>query len=178
MGAGVAIAADNQAPGKAEAELRPDDVDDALTGLVDIEHFDANGGCLAPQARQQLLPDLARAGSPARRRNSVVRSRKCQFGVMNLELTALEVEQATRTAEIVQQMTVDVEEIGIIADMGDDVLVPDFGQQRTAGLHQWPILHLGFSGRRHRPLTAFCTVCFQASASLYQSMPGRYSARA
>jgi hypothetical protein len=37
-------------------------------------------------------------------------------------------------------MTIDMEEIGIIADMRDDVLVPDFGQQRTAGLFQWPVL--------------------------------------
>jgi hypothetical protein len=36
----------------------------------------------------------------------------------------------------VQQMTVDVEEIGIIANSRDDVLVPDFGHQRTAGLFQ------------------------------------------
>jgi hypothetical protein len=39
-------------------------------------------------------------------------------------------------------MTIDMEEIGIIADMRDDVLVPDFGQQRTAGLFQWPVLPL------------------------------------
>jgi hypothetical protein len=39
-------------------------------------------------------------------------------------------------------MTIDVEEIGIIADMRDDVLVPDFGEQCTAGLFQWPVLPL------------------------------------
>jgi hypothetical protein len=37
-------------------------------------------------------------------------------------------------------MTIDVEEIGITTDRRDDVLVPDFGQQRAAGLLQWPIL--------------------------------------
>jgi hypothetical protein len=40
----------------------------------------------------------------------------------------------------VQQMTVDVEEISIIADSRDDMLVPDLSQQCTAGLLQWPIL--------------------------------------
>jgi hypothetical protein len=59
---------------------------------------------------------------------------------MHRKVAALEVEQAARAAEIVQQMTIDVEEIGITADMRDDVLVPDLGQQRAAGLLQWPIL--------------------------------------
>jgi hypothetical protein len=37
-------------------------------------------------------------------------------------------------------MAIYVEEIGITADMRDDVLVPDFGQQRATGLLQLPIL--------------------------------------
>ena len=85
---------------------------------------------------QQFLSDLDRAGPSARRRNRMVRRREGQFRVMDRQIAALEVEQPARPAEIVQQMTVDVEEIGIIANSRDDVLVPDFGQQRTAGLFQ------------------------------------------
>jgi len=48
----------------------------------------------------------------------------------------LEVEQTAGTAEIVQQMAVDMEQIGIVPEMGDHVLVPDLGQQRAAGLLQ------------------------------------------
>jgi hypothetical protein len=55
---------------------------------------------------------------------------------MDAKIAAFEIEQATRPAEIVEQMTIDVEKIGIIANFGDDVLVPDFGQQRTSGLFQ------------------------------------------
>ncbi len=48
MGAGMAVAADDQAAGEAEAEFRSDDMDDALTRLVDIEHGDAAGRCFNP----------------------------------------------------------------------------------------------------------------------------------
>jgi len=43
---------------------------------------------------------------------------------VNLEAAFLEVKQSARTAEIVQQMAVDVEQIGVVAEIGDDVLVP------------------------------------------------------
>jgi hypothetical protein len=35
-----------------------------------------------------------------------------------------------------QQMAVDMEKIGIIAESGDDMLVPDLGQHGTAGACQ------------------------------------------
>jgi hypothetical protein len=35
-----------------------------------------------------------------------------------------------------QQMAVDMKEIGIIADPSDDMLVPDLGQQSATGLFQ------------------------------------------
>src|SRR5260370_16931968 len=76
---------------------------------------------------------------------------------MTPELTALEIEPAARTAEIVQQMTIDMEEIGIITDMRDDVLVPDFGQQRTAGLFQWPVLLFAFTAGGIRPTPPLST---------------------
>jgi hypothetical protein len=51
---------------------------------------------------------------------------------MNHKVAALEIDQAARTAEIVQQVTVNMEQIGIIAKTSDDMLVPDFGQQGSA----------------------------------------------
>ena len=152
MRAGVAVAADDQATRKAEAEFGPDDMDDALTGLVDIEHRDPAGRGFDPQGRQQFLPDLDGAGPPARRRNGVVRRRECQFRVMDRKIAALQIKQAARPAEVVQQMAVDMEEIGIIAHSGDDMLVPDFGQQRAAGLLQWPVLPFLTVNRAQRGL--------------------------
>ncbi len=160
MRAGMAVAAHDHATGQAEAEFRPDDMDDALAGLVDIEHLDAAGGGFDPQRRQQLLPDLDRAGAAMRGRDRMVRGRESQFGVMNPEVAALEVEQAARAAEIVQQMAIDMEQIGVVADMGDDMLVPDLGQHRTAGFFQgifsvWLLRPAAW--RRYPP---FCTACY------------------
>jgi hypothetical protein len=55
---------------------------------------------------------------------------------MNGKVAALEVEQPAGPAEIVQQMPIDMEQIRIVPEMGDDMLVPDFSQQRAAGLFQ------------------------------------------
>ena len=98
MRAGMAVAADDQTTGKAEAKLGSDDMDDTLTGLVDVEHLDADGRCFGPQTRQQFLPDLARAGPSSRRRNRVVRGRERQFWIVNRQTTALEIEQNARPA--------------------------------------------------------------------------------
>src|SRR6476469_6222201 len=94
MGASMAVAADNQAAGKAEAEFGPDDMDDALTGLVDIEHRDAGCGRFNSQCGEEFLPDLDRTGPPPRRGNSVVRRRKRQLRVMDAKIAAFEIEQA------------------------------------------------------------------------------------
>jgi hypothetical protein len=59
-----------------------------------------------------------------------------QFRIMNGKTTAFEVEQPSGPAQIVQQMTVDMEKIGIIAKPRDDVLVPDLRQHGTAGACQ------------------------------------------
>ena len=66
--------------------------------------------------RQQLLPDLAGAGPSARRRNRMVRRCEGQFRIVDRQAAALEIEQAARAAQIVQQMTVDVKQIGIVAE--------------------------------------------------------------
>jgi hypothetical protein len=44
--------------------------------------------------------------------------------------------------------------------MRDDVLVPDFGQQCTAGLFQWPVLLLVFMTGGIRRGPPLCTACY------------------
>jgi hypothetical protein len=63
----------------------------------------------------------------------MIRRRKRQFRIVHRQIAALEIEQAARTAKVVQQMTVDMKQIGIVADATDHVLVPDLGQQGSAG---------------------------------------------
>jgi hypothetical protein len=43
-----------------------------------------------------------------------------------------------------------MQEIGIIANLSDDMLVPDFSQHRAAGLFQSMSSLFGFSGRSIR----------------------------
>ena len=151
MGAGMVVAADDQAAGKAEAKLGSDHMDDALPGLIDIKHPDAGRRRLGPQAGQQLLSDLAGAGPSARRRNRMIRRCKRQFRIVDGQVAVLEIEQAARAAQIVQQMTVDVKQVGVVADANDDVLVPDLGQQ-------------GSGGRLHCRILPFFLVLWQVDA--------------
>src|SRR5689334_8516193 len=62
--------------------------------------------------------------------------RKGQLRAMNLESPALEVQQAPRPAQIMQEMTINVQKIRVLADTRDNMLIPYFGQQRSAGLSQ------------------------------------------
>ncbi len=63
----------------------------------------------------------------------MIRRRESEPRIVDLEATALEIEQSTRTAEIMQQMTIDMEEISVFAHLRNDMLVPNLGQQRTTG---------------------------------------------
>ena len=118
-------------------------------------------GRLGPQPRQKLLSDLAGAGPSARRRNRMIRRCKREFRIVHRQIAVFEIEQATRAAQIVQQMTVDMKQISVVADATDHVLVPDLGQQGSAGgLHCRILPFFLFYGRlmhRHRP---FCTACY------------------
>src|SRR3954447_17273639 len=165
MGTGMAVAAYDQAAGKAQAQFRSDDVDDALAGLIDIEHLDTNSGCFGPQACQQLLPDLAGAGPAARRRNRVIGRREGQLRIMDCQIAALEIEQPARAAEIVQQMAIDMEEIGIVANPGNNMLIPNLGQQRTTVLFQQPVLPFGLMAGG-QPSPAAVSRAWSASAIL------------
>ena len=52
MGAGMTISAHDKAARQAQAEFGPDDMNDPLPRLIDIEHLDAAGGGFDPQRRQ------------------------------------------------------------------------------------------------------------------------------
>jgi len=102
MSTGVAVTADNRASRQAQPKLRPNDMDDTLSGLVDVEKLNAAGRSFCPKRRQQLLADLASTGAAACRRNGMVWGSKGQFRTVNLETAPLEIKQSPRAAEIVQ----------------------------------------------------------------------------
>src|SRR5581483_1158603 len=76
-----------------------------------------------------------------------------------------------------QQMAVDMKEIGILAQASDDVLVPDLGQHRAARLSQgnppFGFSRPAASAANHRFARLLVKV-----PSLHQSMPDRRGARA
>jgi hypothetical protein len=134
-------------------------MDDALTGLIDIEKPNAAGGSLDPKCRQQLLPDFARTSTTARGRDGVVWRSEGQFRTVDLKAAPFDIKQSARAAEVVQQVTVDVKKISVIAQASNDVLVPDLGQHGTAGLSQGSP---PFGFLRPAALAAnrrFCTTC-------------------
>ena len=55
---------------------------------------------------------------------------------MDRKSPALDVEQPARTAEVMQQVAIDMEEIGILAQACDNMLVPYLGQHGAAGFFQ------------------------------------------
>ena len=132
--AGVAVAADDEAAGQAQAELRPHHVHDALAGLVDVEEADARLPRLGAQRFEQLRADLGGADAAPRAGDGVVGGGERQVRAVHGNAAALQVEQPARAAEVVQQMPVDMQQVGIVAEVGDHVGVPDLGKQR-AGSH-------------------------------------------
>ena len=120
-------------PGSAQPELGPHHVHDALAGLVDVEEADARLLGLDAQRREQLGADLGGAGSPPRAGDGVVGGRERQLRAVHLDAATLQIEQAARAAEIVQQMPVHVQQVGVVPEIGDHVAVPDLGKQGAGG---------------------------------------------
>ena len=69
-------------------------MDDALSGLTDIEHADLACGSLGPQGGQEFPSNLDRPGASRAGRDGVIRSGKCQLRAVNHEAAAFEVQQA------------------------------------------------------------------------------------
>ena len=95
--------------------------------LLATAHPDPSSLSAAQTLRTRYSPDLAAA---ALTQAELRRRGVAKFGdqAQSMFFTRDGLEQATRPAQIVQQMTVNVKEIGIITEMRNDVLAPDFGQ--------------------------------------------------
>jgi hypothetical protein len=115
MGTGMTVAAHNDATRQAERQFGPDDVNDTLPGLIDVEQPYAAGCSLDPQGGEQFLRDLDRAGTPTRRRDGVIGRCKRQFRIVNGKTSALKVEKSSLATQIMQQMPVDMKQVSIIA---------------------------------------------------------------
>ena len=94
---------------------------------------------LGAQRLEQLRADLGRAGAAARAGDGVVGRGEREVRAVHLDAAALQIEQPARAAEVVQQMPVDVQQVGVVAEVGDHVRVPDLGEQRACRHGERPV---------------------------------------
>ena len=130
MGAGVAVAADQGRAGQGERQLGPDDVHDAVAVLAEVEQADAvlgRGG--AHVADQRLAGRKGLLGAARRRRDGMV-GRAVDQPRLGRRIAFLDgFLQGARTGQVVQQQTVDMQQHEAVAEIGDDVAVPDLVEQ-------------------------------------------------
>jgi hypothetical protein len=143
MSGGMAVAADDGRPGKGEALLRPDDMDDALLGRGrgDIGH--AEQGDVRFQGRQ-LLGALRIEDREARRggRQIMVGDGKREVGPAHLAACRSQAVEGLRRGHFMDEVTVDINEAGAVLAPLDHVRVPDLFVQgsRPLGHPQHPRL--------------------------------------
>ena len=160
VGRGVAVAADDGHARLGQALLGPDDVDDALVGVAHRIAGDPELGAVGVQHRQLLGRDgvghrLVDVGG----RDVVVGRGDGEVGPVDGAAGQAEPVEGLRGRDLVDQVEVDEEEVGLLGASGvDDVAVPDLLGQRAGLGHgaQAPILTI--STRRFPPGAAYSTV--------------------
>src|SRR5438094_9205986 len=80
VGRGVRVAADDQQPGLCEAELRTDDVNDALAGVAHAVQLDALAPAVLLERRHLALGHLIGGGPPADRGDVGIQRRDRMVG--------------------------------------------------------------------------------------------------
>ena len=126
VGARMAVAAHDREARKRDAELRSDDVDDALARLAvgEQRHPELRA---VPRERAELSPGERPLVDRATVRRHVVIDRRegpirSPDGSSRLPQTV----ERLRRGHLVNEVAVDVQECPAAGKVGDDVLVPDF----------------------------------------------------
>ena len=134
--AGVAVAADDRHARLGETQLRADDVDDALVEVAERVQPDTELlGVLAQRldlgAGDGVLDRLV----PVDGRDVVVLGRDGQVGAADGPAAEPQPIERLRAGDLVDEVQVDVEEVGFAGHRPYDVLVPDLLGQRPAHDH-------------------------------------------
>ncbi len=121
---GVRVAADDRHAGLRDAELRSDDVDDALAAVAEAGVGDTELGRVAIerlelQTREVIL-DPGDAELDARRRRVVVGGRERPIGPADPAPGEAEPLERLRARHLVREMQIDVQQV-----VADDVIGPD-----------------------------------------------------
>ena len=134
---GVAVAADDGHAGLRQAELRADDVDDALLRIVQVVQRMPNSRQLLRSVSICCLEIGSAIGRRAVGRGHVVVGRgDGQFRPADFAAGQPQAFERLRAGDFVDQVQIDVED-RLLARLGmDDVVVPDFLEHR-AGREAW-----------------------------------------
>src|SRR6201987_4496804 len=126
---GMTVAADDGYAGLAQPLLRPDDMDDTLVDAVHLEVRDPEFLDVALEhVDLQLRLGILDAGHTRRtvdRRDVVIGYRHRRIRPANLAARELQPFEGLRRRDLVDQVKIDVDQVGVFALRGDDVVVPD-----------------------------------------------------
>ncbi len=133
MRGGMAVAADNGRAGQREALLGADDVDDALLGGGRLDVADPEFRSIALE-RGELRGALRigdRQHRPVRRpprcgRQVVIGHRECEIGPAHRTACEPQRREGLRAGDLVDQVTIDIDQAGAVLAPLDDMRVPDF----------------------------------------------------
>ncbi|MEY9486030.1 hypothetical protein RKD26_001824 [Streptomyces calvus] len=134
---GVGVAADHRHAGLGEAQLRADDVHDALLDVAQRVQPDAELGAVLAQ-RLQLDPG-DRVGDglvDVEGGGVVVLGRDGEVEAAHGAAALAEAVEGLRAGHLVQQVQIDEEEVGLALGAPDDVVVPDL--LRECPTHRFP----------------------------------------
>ncbi len=133
VGAGVAVAAHQQGARQGNALLRSHDMDDALAGLAEIEQLYAPALGLVAHVIEPLRVGLQRfVGASGLGRDDVVERGKGEIGIAHPVARILDRLQPAAAA-VMHEVAADVQERVAVAQIGDDVAIPDLVEQGLTG---------------------------------------------
>ena len=145
---GVRVAADDRHAGLGQAELRADDVDDALLDVAErVQAYAELGGVLAQRLHLRAAHRVGDRLVPVEGRDVVVLGREGEVGTAYGAAREAEAVEGLRRGHLVEEVEVDEEEVGLSGGTADDVLVPDLLGQGLA--HDTNSFWLLTVGRRY-----------------------------
>ncbi len=127
--AGVAVAAHQSEAGQRDAELGRDDMDDALPLVVHVEEIEAVFLRAAPRRADHVDAAVERRVAVAAAGLGVdhmVDDGEDLLGMGRRAPGRLELPHCDTSAHLVQEQPVDAEQRRVLAEIGDDVIGPDF----------------------------------------------------
>ena len=133
VGRGVGVAADDRHAGLGETELRADDVDDALVDVAQrVQAYAELRGVLAQRLDLGPRDRVGDGLVDVQRRDVVVLGGERQVGSAYGPAGEAQPVEGLRRGDLVDEVEVDVEQVGLTLGLSDDVLVPHLLRQRAS----------------------------------------------